>query len=110
VRYLARRVYLAVMVVLACAMRAGLTGKRVAQLSTVLKVPLRTLERWRRWWLEEFVDTALWRGARASFLPPIPADSLPASLLARFSGDELSTRLVRCLRFLAPLSALREGR
>lgn len=112
VRYLARRVYLAVMVVLACAMRAGVTGKRVAQLSAVLKVPRRTLERWRRWWLEQFVDTALWRGARGSFLPPIPADTLPASLLARFSGDALCSRLVQTLRFLAPLSlsALREGR
>ena len=57
VRYLGRRVYLAAVVVLSSAMRAGITGKRVAQLSEWFAVPRRTLERWRRWWLEAFVDT-----------------------------------------------------
>ena len=110
VRYLGRRVYLAVVVVLACAMRAGLSGKRVVQLSSVLNVGLRTLERWRRWWLEDFVHTPFWRAACGSFMPPVLTPSLPASLLGRFSGDELPTRLVQSLRFLAPLSTLHEGR
>lgn len=109
VRYLGRRVYLAAVVVLACAMRAGLTAKRAARLHSVLNVPRRTLERWRRWWLEEFIHTPFWRGARGGFLPPVSADTLPQSLLARFTGDGLCTRLLQCLRFLAPLSTLVEG-
>lgn len=110
VRYLGRRVYLAVVVVLACAMRAGVTSRRAAQLTAVLNVPLRTLQRWRRWWLEEFVQTPFWRAASGVFMPPVAADLLPASLLSRFAGDELVTPVIQCLRFLSPLSTLSKGR
>ena len=110
VRYLGRRVYLATVVVLACAMRAGVTSRRAAQLKAVLSVPLRTLERWRRWWLEEFVQTPFWRSACAVFMPPVAADLLPASLLSRFAGDESTTPMVQCLSFLSPLSTLSKGR
>lgn len=110
VRYLGRRVYLAAVVVLGCAMRAGLTGKRVVQLSSVLNVPLRTLERWRRWWLEDFVHTPFWRGACGSFMPPVAIPTLPAGLLRCFTGDDPATQLIQSLRFLAPLSTLHEGR
>lgn len=110
VRYLGRRVYLAAVVILASAMRCGLTTKRAVHLSAALKVPLRNLERWRRWWLEGFVHTAFWRAARGNFMPPVLHNSLPASLLCRFSGNALATPLVQLLRFLAPLSTLSEGR
>lgn len=110
VRYLGRRVYLAAVVILASAMRCGLTAKRAVHLSSALNVPLRTLERWRRWWLEDFVHTAFWHAARGNFMPPVLHDTLPASLLARLTGDDLRTQLVQCLRFLATLSTLREGR
>ena len=43
VRYLGRRVYVAAVVLLVSAMRAGITGKRVAQLSGLFAVPLRTM-------------------------------------------------------------------
>jgi hypothetical protein len=110
VRYLGRRVYLAVVVVLSSVMRVGITGKRVAQLSGLFAVPLRTLERWRRWWLETFVDTGFWRAARGRLVPPVDAAALPASLLSRFSGEDLLTRLIQALRFITPLSTLGEGR
>jgi hypothetical protein len=110
VRYLGRRVYLAAVVLLASAMRAGITGKRVAQLSEWFAVPLRTLERWRRWWLEAFVDSGFWRAARGRLVPPVDLTLLPASLLPRFSGEDLLARLIQALRFIAPLSALDEGR
>ena len=110
VRYLGRRVYLAAVVVLSSVMRAGITGKRVAQLSAWFAVPLRTLERWRRWWLEAFVDTGFWRAVRGHFVPSVDPVTLPASLLSRFSGKDLSARLIQALRFIAPLSTLGEGR
>ena len=109
VRYLGRRVYLAAVVVLACAMRAGVTSRRAAQLTAVLNVPVRTLERWRRWWLEAFVQTPFWRAARAVFMPPIVEALVPASLLSRFPGDESATPMVQCLCFLSPLSTLSKG-
>jgi hypothetical protein len=49
VRFLGRRVYLAVAVVVASAQRAG-SGAPAARLALTLAVPVRTLERWRRWW------------------------------------------------------------
>lgn len=110
VRYLGRRVYLAAVVVLSSVMRAGITGKRVAQLSGLFAVPLRTLERWRRWWLEGFVDTRFWRAARGRFVPPVDPTMLPASLLSRFGGEDRVARLIQSLRFITPLSILGEGR
>jgi hypothetical protein len=110
VRYLGRRVYLAAVVLLVSAMRAGMTGKRVAQLSGLFAVPLRTLERWRRWWLEAFVDSGFWRAACARLVPPVNVVMLPASLLSRFGGEGLLARLIQALRFIAPLSTLSEGR
>jgi hypothetical protein len=71
-----------------------------------VRVPKRTLERWRLWWLHEFVDTLFWVTARGQFMPP-PAATLPASLLERFEGPDLPSQLVAALRFLAPLG---EGR
>lgn len=109
-RYLGRRVYLATVVVLASAMRAGLSTRRAAQLSATLKVPQRTVERWRRWWLDEFVDKPFWQSARACFMPPVSIAMLPASLLTRFTGSDLATRLIQSLHFLSPLSTLYEGR
>jgi hypothetical protein len=66
-------------------------------------VTVRTLQRWRVWWRETFVASAFWRGARGRFLPPVAIETLPASLLARFAGDE-RTRLLHVLVFLTPLT------
>jgi hypothetical protein len=57
VRFLGRRVYVAATVVLAGAVRTGLSDRRVSRLTEWIRVPKRTLERWRTWWLLEFVDT-----------------------------------------------------
>jgi hypothetical protein len=103
VRFLGRRVYLAVTVVLASAVRAGLSHWRVNQLTEWIRVPKRTLERWRAWWLHEFVDTRFWLTARGQFMPAPAAATLPASLLERFEGPDLPSQLVAALRFLAPL-------
>jgi len=109
VRYLGRRVYLAAVVVLASALRCGLTATCAQRLAQTLQVPRRTLERWGRWWLEQFPQTALWRGAGARFLPPVSIAALPASLLARFVGEDSRSRLLQSLRFLSPLSTLGDG-
>ena len=110
VRYLGRRVYLAAVVLLMSAMRDGLTASREQRLAQSLLVPRRTLERWRVWWLEQFVRTSFWKGARARFVPPLPTSELPASLLARFRGVDLLCQLIQALRFLRPLSTLDGGR
>jgi len=109
VRYLGRRVYLGAVVMLVSAMRYGLSAKRAQLLAQSLSVPGRTLERWRAWWLDQFVQTSFWKGERARFAPPLATGALPASLLERFRGEDIQTRLIQGLCFLAPLSSLGGG-
>jgi len=102
-RFLGRRVYFAVVVVLVSAMRHGATPKRMRQLRELVGVNRRTVERWRLWWRTSFVDSPFWRTAAAAFVPPVSVMMLPATLLARFRGDE-EVRLVALLRFLGPIT------
>jgi hypothetical protein len=102
-RFLGRRVYLAAVVVLASAMRHGLSARRVAELRALIGVSRRTLERWRRWWLEWFAVTPLWNALRGRLAAPVDLTRLPVSLLERFSGEP-GEQLVALLRQLSRLS------
>lgn len=105
VRFLGRRGYLGVVVTLACALTTGLSLRRAGVLTTQLHVPLRTLQRWRRWWLVDFVETRFWRGQQALFMPPVAACRLPESLRSRFQSTDQSAAWCDLLRFLAPLTS-----
>ena len=113
VRFLGRRVYAGLVVVLVSAMAHGLKPERVRRLREVLQIDVRTLERWRRWWRDDFPLTPLWQAACARFMPPVATKHCPASLLERFVGDA-EEALMRLLVFLSPLTvravALRDGR
>ena len=76
----------------------------MGQLSKWIRIPGRTLERWRAWWLDEFVDTRFWMTERGRFMPPLAPEALPASLLERFEGPDLPSQLAAALSFLAPLT------
>lgn len=103
VRFLGRRVYLALAVVLVSARRAG-PIPAAARLSMELGVARRTVERWRHWWRELFPLTPLWRSTCARFMPPVAAERLPGELLERFAGVAHEA-LVRLLLWLAPVTA-----
>ena len=107
VRFLGRRVYLALVVVLRSSRHAGSNAAASALVS--LAIPPRTLERWRAWWRDVFTHTPLWLGACASFMPPLAAEQLPTALLERFIGTDASQRLSAMLRFLSPLTARARG-
>jgi hypothetical protein len=100
VRFLGRRVYLAVVLTLVSS-TGGTTAQHLAQ---QLRVSVRTLDRWRAWWRRDFLRTPLWQSMRARFKAPVPSERLPQSLLERFDADTPAQRLVLLLRFLAPLS------
>ena len=104
VRWLGRKVYLGAIVVLASALRVGVTDQRAAHLAECVNVPKRTIERWRIWWLRDFGESAFWQIARARLMPPIAVGALPASLLDRFGGPDLPAQLVAVLQFLTPLT------
>lgn len=100
VRFLGRRVYLALAVVLVSARPAGPTD--VAQrVQDAVGVARRTLARWRLWWREQFPGTALWRAGCAQFMPPVPEAELPGALISRFTGPPHEA-LMRLLVWLSP--------
>lgn len=105
VRFLGRRVYGGVVAVLFPAMVQGLKPIRVKQIRDALglKVDRRTLERWRQWWVEHFVESSFWKAARARFSPPLCLETLPRSLCLNFAVEKRD-RLLKLLLFLAPIT------
>jgi len=103
VRFLGRRVYWGVVVVLVAAARHGLTPRRMRVLREVLGIDRRTVERWRQWWLETFVESPFWKRARARFMPRITESLLPLSLGQAFQIARPG-QLIALLRFLGPLT------
>jgi hypothetical protein len=104
VRFLGRKVYLGVIVVLLTALHHGLTEARRRRLIEELDVPAQTLWRWRRWWRERFVQTRCWRALAGRFIPPMTTNDLPGSLLGRLTAGEISKRLVQLLMLIAPVT------
>ena len=108
VRFLGRRVYLGLAVVLASASRTGSestpTSVRVA---AELGVARQTLQRWQAWWVKQFPLTPLWRATCARFMPPADVLGFPGTLLERFAGSPADS-LMRLLVFLSPVT-LRGG-
>jgi hypothetical protein len=106
VRFFGRRWYLGPVFVLVSALRHGVTTRRLAALRAWLsrrgeRLSRKTVERWRRWWLEIFRVSPTWQAGRGRFVPPVGEARLPQSLLERFAGDERQ-RLIAVLRFLSP--------
>jgi hypothetical protein len=105
VRFLGRRVYAGLVVVLVSAMCHGLKPQRVQCLREALGIDRRTLERWREWWLGNFVQSSFWRQARARFMPPLCLTTMPLSLCLSFEVEERRDRLLDLLQFLSPFTA-----
>jgi hypothetical protein len=104
VRFLGRKVYLGVMVVLITAMEHGLTPKRRKLLIENLGLWSQTLSRWRQWWRESFPVSRCWQAEKGKFIPPIELEGLPGSVLGRLNGKDLPLRLCRLLLLLAPFT------
>lgn len=104
VRFLGRKVYAEVVVVLACVHASLVEKARAASAHT--GVPARTTRRWLTWWQTVFVASALWRDARARLVPPVDDGALPGSLLERFTAK---TALVDVARLLAPITTCMAG-
>lgn len=106
VRFLGRRVYLSLVMVLVSARHAGQNSSANA-LSKAVSISVRTLQRWRTWWQQAFVNTSFWQVQCARFMPSVLTSLLPASLLERFN-DSTTEALHRLLVFLCPITQ-REG-
>ena len=102
VRFLGRRVYLALAVVLVPARHAGPTPA-AGRLGLELGVARRTVARWHHWWCEQFSLTPLWRATCARFMPPLLEAQLPGELITRFAGPA-HVSLMRLLVWLTPVT------
>ena len=101
VRFLGRKVFFGLVVVLVPILREGLTPARFRRLEEQLGVSRRTVLRWRRFWQELFPASRQWPRALAE-LVPMDRGRLPGSLLAAFTGVAAGRdRLVAALRWLA---------
>lgn len=103
VRFMGRRVYAGLVVVLVSAMIHGMNPERVHRLREALGIDRRTLTRWRQWWLGIFIESSFWREARARFMPPLCHKTMPLSLCESFEVERRD-RLLDLLKFLAPIT------
>ena len=109
VRFLGRRVYLGLAVVLVSARPAGPTPA-AARLGLALGVARHTLARWRVWWQEHFPLTPLWRATCARFMPPVSEARLPGELIVRFAATDAGPAPEALMRLLIWLSPVTVGR
>jgi hypothetical protein len=100
-RFLGRKVYIAVVVVLASVVAATAGAGKKAPPGP--GVPGRTVRRWRTWWTTMFVASALWTEAKARFAGMMDERQMPASLLERLGGWG-ATGVQRLLRLTAPIT------
>ncbi len=104
-RFLGRKVFFGVVVLLVPVLRDGPTAKRLERLSAEFAVSLRTLRRWSRWWREGFTVSRFWLASQGRFARPVAVRELPSSLLEGFEGVGVAwPRVLAVLRFLSPIT------
>lgn len=107
-RFLGRRVYLEVVVVLASALAQVMAT--IGEATAASGVPWRTLRRWGRWWRDVLPRLPVWAELRARFMPPPPEEALlPRSLISRLwadlrEGSTLDDVMVLAARCLGPVT------
>jgi hypothetical protein len=100
-RFLGRRVYLGVVVIVASLVAQALGAARAIRQKT--GVPARTVRRWLSWWGGTFIHTEVFVAIRAR-LVGVDESKLPASIVERLPGSR--TEQVRTmLELLWPLTA-----
>jgi hypothetical protein len=85
-RFLGRKVFFGVVVLLVPVLRDGPTAKRLERLRREFAVSLRTLRRWIRWWRETFPASRFWLASQGRFVRPVRSQALPSSLCSAFEG------------------------
>jgi hypothetical protein len=96
-------VYVSVVVIVAAAMMHGLKPHRIERLRQLAGLEAKTLERWRAWWLETFVASRFWKGAKGRIMPAVDEKLMPLSLVKAF-GAQRREGMVKLLEFLAPIT------
>jgi hypothetical protein len=103
-RFLGRKVYLGIIVILVTAVEHGLCTAHRHSLTDALDLWPQTVARWRQWWRVSFVASGCWREARGRCATPVDIDHLPGALLESLVGQDISHRCGLLLRLLAPVT------
>lgn len=106
VRFLGRRVYVSVAVMVAAAAEGGVSARRVKLLGELLgeSVDRRTVERWVQWWRQTLPESRFWRGLRGKLLGVVAPLRLPLSLMEKVDAEGARERAVGVLKLLAPIT------
>jgi len=105
VRFLARRVYVGVAVLLVAAAIQGPSPARVKRLSEAFGMAPRTARRWLEWWQTSFADSDLFKSLRGLIRRWVGAEELPRALLdAARQGRPRETAL-KVLQLLGPITS-----
>ena len=102
-RFLGRKVFFGVLVLLVPVLRDGPTPERLARLCERFTVSARTVRRWVRFWHETFVASRVWQAARGRFASPVRAEAMPGALVDAFSEIGPQDRIVAVLRLVSPI-------
>lgn len=102
-RFLERRVYWGVVVVLGSAFEGGVTAGRVRRVRELIGYPIdrRTLERWVEWWRKGLPKSRILKAATGLFWRKVESGRLPVSLLETVTGPDVATRVTRVLELLS---------
>jgi hypothetical protein len=100
-RFLGRKVYLEIVVILAAAWLVE-AAEAMRAAARHVRVSARTLARWRRWWGAEVPLSKWWAELRSRLAPPTPDETdLPRSLLEHLGrladGGDLVKLVAKCL-------------
>jgi len=104
-RFLGRKVFVGVMVILVTALRQGPTPSGFRKLEGLFGISRRTIARWQKWWEEIFPASGVWREmkarlSRSRVLPP-----RARSFVDRLRDSPSARSLVRLLRSFALLAS-----
>jgi hypothetical protein len=101
VRFLGRRVYVGVMVIVASAI--AVTTMAVSAVVRTTGVPARTTRRWSRWWRGPFTMSSPFVELSARLVPAPERRRLPLALLERLAADR-PVAVAKLLAWLAPIT------
>lgn len=105
VRFLARRVYVGVAVLLVAAALQGLSPARIKRLSQAFGIPARTARRWLEWWQTSFAESAFFRSLRGLLCRGVSAEQLPRALLEAVQQDGSCKTALKALELLRPITS-----
>jgi hypothetical protein len=102
VRFLGRKVYLGVSVLVASLNELG--ASTAAEIFAQTGIWARTVRRWADWWKNHFSRSRFFIEAQGRFMPPVEKEDLPASIFRRFSQTSFAEKLFAMLKWLSPIT------